>query len=71
MYGHLQGALETIGFLHGDNVVAMMRKLRRMLGRAAITTSSPGWSPPVISSRSRNPLGQPVSSPPRSISFST
>ena len=30
-----------------------------MLGRAAITTSSPGWSPPVISSKSRKPVGTP------------
>ena len=39
MYAHLQVALEAIGFLHVDTVEPMMRKLRRMLGRAELTTT--------------------------------
>jgi TrmH family RNA methyltransferase len=38
MYAHLQHALETVGFLHRDSVVPMMRRLRRLLGRAAMTS---------------------------------
>jgi TrmH family RNA methyltransferase len=39
MYVHLQAALEAIGFLHTDTVEPMMRKIRRMLGRAELTTT--------------------------------
>lgn len=34
MYAHLETALCTIGFLHADSVVPIMRRLRRLLGRA-------------------------------------
>jgi tRNA/rRNA methyltransferase len=37
MYRHLQEALETIGYLHEDSVEPIMRRLRRLLGRAALT----------------------------------
>ena len=39
MYDHLQAALESIGFLHTDTVEPMMRKIRRLLGRAELTTT--------------------------------
>jgi hypothetical protein len=42
-----------------------------MLGRAARITSSPFWSPPVISSKSLKPVGMPVSAPPRLMMAST
>jgi tRNA/rRNA methyltransferase len=37
-YGHLRQALLTIGYVHGESVVPIMRRLRRMLGRATVTT---------------------------------
>jgi len=37
MLRHLQHALETIGFLHRDAIVPIMRRLRRMFGRALMT----------------------------------
>jgi tRNA/rRNA methyltransferase len=37
MYRHLQQALHTIGYLHADSVEPLMRRLRRMLGRADMT----------------------------------
>jgi TrmH family RNA methyltransferase len=37
MYGHLERALLAIGFLKEDTAEGMMRRLRRMLGRAALT----------------------------------
>jgi tRNA/rRNA methyltransferase len=37
MLRHLQQALETIGFLHRDAIVPIMRRLRRMFGRALMT----------------------------------
>ena len=37
MYAHLTAALEAIGFLHPDTVEPMMRRIRRMLGRAELT----------------------------------
>jgi TrmH family RNA methyltransferase len=39
MYAHLQAALQAIGFLHDDTVEPMMRKIRRMLGRASLTAT--------------------------------
>lgn len=38
MYGHLEDALLSIGFLQEDTREGMMRRLRRMLGRAALTS---------------------------------
>jgi tRNA/rRNA methyltransferase len=37
MFRHLEQALRTIGFLTPDSSEVIMRKLRRLLGRAAIT----------------------------------
>ena len=37
MLAHLRRALLTIGFLQDETATAMMRKLRRMLGRAGMT----------------------------------
>jgi len=37
MYRHLQESLRAIGFLHDDSVEPIMRRLRRMLGRACMT----------------------------------
>jgi TrmH family RNA methyltransferase len=37
MYAHLERALVGIGFLHGESVEAVMRRFRRLFGRAAIT----------------------------------
>ena len=37
MYGHLERALRAVGFLHDENAEVMMRKLRRLLGRARLT----------------------------------
>lgn len=37
MYDHLQQALLDIGFLHATSREAIMRRFRRLLGRAAIT----------------------------------
>ncbi len=42
-----------------------------MLGRAAMMISSPGCSPPVISSRSPKPVGRPESAPARFMMPST
>ena len=39
MYRHLQSALEAIGFLHDDSVEPMMRRIRRMLGKAELTAN--------------------------------
>jgi TrmH family RNA methyltransferase len=39
MYAHLQAGLESIGFLHPDTVEPMMRKLRRLFGRAGMSTT--------------------------------
>ncbi len=38
MYQHLQQALLAIGFLQQDTTETMMRRLRRLLGRAALTS---------------------------------
>lgn len=38
MYAHLEEALLAIGFLHPDTAEGMMRRVRRMLGRAAISS---------------------------------
>ena len=38
MYQHLQQALLAIGFLQHDTTETMMRRLRRLLGRAALTS---------------------------------
>jgi TrmH family RNA methyltransferase len=37
MYRHLESALLTIGFLHRDSVEPLMRRLRRLIGRATPT----------------------------------
>lgn len=37
MYAHLEEALRAIGFLLDDQAEGMMRRIRRMLGRAALT----------------------------------
>ena len=37
-YRHLRQALLTIGYVHGDSVVPIMRRIRRLLGRATVTT---------------------------------
>ncbi len=37
MYAHLEGALRAIGFVSDQTSEPMMRRLRRMLGRAALT----------------------------------
>jgi TrmH family RNA methyltransferase len=39
MYAHLQAALQAVGFLHAETVEPMMRKIRRMLGRAGLTAT--------------------------------
>jgi tRNA/rRNA methyltransferase len=39
MYQHFGNALEAIGFLHADTVEPMMRRIRRMLGRAELTAN--------------------------------
>ena len=36
MYAHLEQALRVVGFLHEDTAEGMMRRIRRMLGRAAL-----------------------------------
>ncbi len=38
MYQHLQQALLAIGFLQQDTTVTMMRRLRRLFGRATLTS---------------------------------
>ena len=38
MYTHLEAALRAIGYLHGDSSEPMMRRLRRLVGRAAPTS---------------------------------
>ena len=38
MYGHLRSALLTIGFLQPDTAETMMRRLRRLLGRAVLSS---------------------------------
>ncbi len=38
MYAHLQEGLETIGFLTRDTIAPIMRRFRRMFGRAELTT---------------------------------
>jgi TrmH family RNA methyltransferase len=38
MYRHLETALESIGFLHGDTPEVTMRRIRRVLGRAGLTS---------------------------------
>lgn len=37
MYDHLETALRAIGFLHEDSAEPMMRRIRRMLGRAVLS----------------------------------
>jgi len=37
MYRHLERALQTIGYLHEDSVEPIMRRLRRLMGRASMT----------------------------------
>jgi tRNA/rRNA methyltransferase len=37
MYAHLERALRAIGYLHEDTAEPMMRRIRRMLGRANLT----------------------------------
>jgi len=37
MYSHLESALLATGFLHEDTAEGMMRRIRRILGRAALT----------------------------------
>jgi TrmH family RNA methyltransferase len=37
MYAHLEEALWAIGFLHEDSAEPMMRRIRRMLGKASLT----------------------------------
>jgi TrmH family RNA methyltransferase len=39
MFAHLEAALAAIGYLHEDTVVPMMRRLRRLLGRAELTAT--------------------------------
>jgi TrmH family RNA methyltransferase len=39
MYAHLESALEAIGFLHADSAEPMMRRIRRLLGRAELTAT--------------------------------
>lgn len=38
MYAHLAEALLAVGFLHEDTATGMMRRIRRVLGRAALTS---------------------------------
>lgn len=38
MYAHLEEALLAIGFLHPDTAEGMMRRIRRILGRAGVTS---------------------------------
>lgn len=37
MYRHMERALQTIGYLHEESVEPIMRRLRRLMGRAAMT----------------------------------
>lgn len=37
MYAHLAEALLAVGFLHDDTATGMMRRIRRVLGRASLT----------------------------------
>ena len=37
MYRHLEHALRRIGFLRGDAAASMMRRIRRMFGRAGLS----------------------------------
>lgn len=37
MYRHLERALRAVGFLHEETAVGLMRRIRRMLGRALLT----------------------------------
>jgi len=39
MYRHLQTALTSVGFLHRDNSEPLMRRFRRLIGRAAPTST--------------------------------
>jgi len=36
LYAKLEAGLEAVSFLHGDEAPAMMRRIRRLLGRAAL-----------------------------------
>ena len=36
LYAKLEAGLQAVSFLHGDEAPAMMRRLRRMLGRAGL-----------------------------------
>jgi TrmH family RNA methyltransferase len=38
MYAHLEDALSAIGFLHEEAAEGMMRRIRRILGRAGLTS---------------------------------
>ena len=46
------------------SAMLVTRQLLPIDGRAAITIRLPGWRPPVIASRSANPVGVPVSGAP-------
>jgi len=37
MYRHLERALQTIGYVHEESVEPIMRRLRRLMGRASMT----------------------------------
>ncbi len=39
MFEHLESALRTIGFLHADSAEPLMRRLRRLIGRATPTAT--------------------------------
>jgi tRNA C32,U32 (ribose-2'-O)-methylase TrmJ len=39
MYAHLRAALWATGFLHEDSADVMMRRIRRMLGRALLSSN--------------------------------
>jgi TrmH family RNA methyltransferase len=39
MYRHLRSALSTIGYLHEESADPIMRRLRRLLGRASMTAN--------------------------------
>jgi tRNA/rRNA methyltransferase len=42
MYGQLEAALRTVGFLHDENARHMMFRLRRLLGRAGLERTDVG-----------------------------
>jgi tRNA/rRNA methyltransferase len=67
MYRHLQEALLAIGFLHDDSVGSIMRRLRRLYGRANLTSREGsllrGMARQILWAAGRAGLSRPVPDP--------